>query len=156
MTRPYSAIMNLSHSVYDMITHCIPLGISRPKRRKLLLRSFPSVPRIRQKRRRTGSMVLTTMHIPARYMTAIPSHRLRVSGRKKRIPVFLSWRSSLSILAGQCAENLSMHRKRPWLTPSSISMTTTISASLALIRMSENTCQSTSSLWLKKLCTRVL
>lgn len=47
--------------------------------------------------------------IPARYMKAIPSHRLRVSGRKRKIPVFLSWRSSLSILPGQCAENLSMH-----------------------------------------------
>lgn len=85
------------------------IGSISAERRKLLLRSFLSAHRIRQKRRRTDSMVLTTIHIPAKCMTAIPSHRLRVSGRKRRIPVFLSWRSSLSILPGQCAENLSMH-----------------------------------------------
>ena len=58
---------------------------------------------------KTKAVFSTTMLIQASHTMAIPSHRLKVSGRKRKIPVFLLWRSSLSILQGRCAENLSMH-----------------------------------------------
>lgn len=46
-----------------------------------------------------------TLLIQASYTTAIPSHRRRVSGKKRRTPAFLLWQSSLSILPARCAAN---------------------------------------------------
>lgn len=60
-----------SRSVYGTIILCIPSGMSLRRRRKLLLPSFPSALRTRQRRRRTGSMASTTMLIQASHTTAI-------------------------------------------------------------------------------------